>query len=261
MSSYNKFIPIYKQKQSNGDFWNDIQSHTKYLTDWGKGILSRGFSSDDLKMIIIEPEYLCKDHRNLFSNFYSKKYRVSSPLCNRIHFFNQEISDLKEVLLDNTEKFNNNYIGYSIIRPVFNRCLGRTVIDPKKAGMITGNKKYWLRTEFRQLLGTNSLVVEGYPYIAQDTDVNVCAHAALWGVCRYLSERYSVYKEMYPFDLVNLTGTSLGRPFPFRGMSYTDYCSILSDFGSYPVLLKLKEREKNRFKFNPGSIFGIMCIY
>lgn len=78
--------------------------------------------------ILIEPNYVCKDHRNLFSNFYSKKFIVRSADCARLHFFsrgNLNVDDFQ----NEPEGFQNEYIGYSVLRPVAGRSLGRTVID------------------------------------------------------------------------------------------------------------------------------------
>lgn len=32
----------------------------------------------------------------------------------------------------------------------------------------------------------------------------VCAHAAIWGTCRYLSQKYPSYRELYPYDIQDL---------------------------------------------------------
>src|ERR1017187_4489727 len=41
-----------------------------------------------------------------------------------------------------------------------------------------------------------------YPYMSQDTEATVCAHTALWSTCRYLSERYTMYPETYPYYFI-----------------------------------------------------------
>jgi hypothetical protein len=137
-------------------------------------------------------------------------------------------------------------VGYSVIRPVVDRCLGRTIIDPLKLSRIDRNNFFSLRTKFETHIGGRHFEIFGYPYISQDGDVTVCAHTALWGVCRYLSERYPVYGEVYPFDLINFTDLTRGRKFPYRGMTYSDYSSILSEFGAYPIILSLKTSDSTR---------------
>ncbi len=99
---------------------------------------------------------------------------------------------------------------------------------------------YCLRTAFVVHLLGQELHVRGYPYLSQDTDATVCAHATLWGVCRYFSERYSAYAQLLPYDLVKLTASTMGRVVPYRGMTYSDYSKILSDFGCHPLMFLTK---------------------
>jgi hypothetical protein len=136
--------------------------------------------------------------------------------------------------------FSANYIGYSVVRPVAERSLGRTVIDPEKVGRRFKDGFYCLRTPFAVHVAGKELKVTGYPYVSQDTDATVCAHATLWGVCRYFSERYSSYAQLLPYDLVRLTATTTGRVVPYRGMTYLDYSKILSDFGCHPLIFRTK---------------------
>ncbi len=228
-----------------GEGWNFLKNNCPDLSQWGLERFRSGLDGH-VGCIILEPNYICKDHRNLYSHFYSKKFIRSTPITNRLHFFSSHIESIKELLL-NYEKYQDQYLGYSVIRPIKERCIGRTVIDPFKIGKGTGQNYYCLTTKFKIHIYGAKFFVEGFPYTSQDADVTVCAHSALWGICRYLSERYSLYKEVYPFDFVRMTGTNLGRTFPYRGMSYSDYSSILSEFGVYPVILRLKKNpeEKN----------------
>ena len=219
--------------------WARLSTDCKYLTDWGTNLLKSGLKGS-IKSILLEPYYVCKDHRNLFSNFYSKKFEQISPFTQRLHFFSKSVTDAREVII-NPEEYKDAYVGYSVIRPVKDRCIGRTVIDPSKLATINKDNFYCLRTDFQAHIGGRHFTVKGYPYVSQDEDVTVCSHSALWGICRYLSERYTIYAETYPFDLIRLMQPIRGRTFPYRGMTYADYCVILSEFGSYPILMRLKE--------------------
>jgi hypothetical protein len=222
--------------------WQKIKNDCPTLSEWGINNLKAGLK-DSARSVILEPHYICKDHRNLFSNFYSKKFTKISPDTSRLHFFSKSKIDITEILLY-PDRYVSKYLGFSVIRPIQERCLGRSVFDPYLLNQNDPNY-YCLRTQFRSHIGGTNFSVSGYPYISQDADVTVCAHSALWGVCRYLSEKYSVYAEMYPFDLVNLTESSSGRAFPYRGMTYSDYCSILAAFGSYPIIVQMKKNKRS----------------
>lgn len=222
------------------EVWQQVKRDCAYLTSWGIQTLSDGLRGS-VGSILLEPRYICKDHRNLFCNYYAKRFHPIPPYARRLHFFSERDMDIDEVLQE-PDRFQSSYIGYSVIRPVPERCVGRTVIDPFKLQTTNKNNFFCLRTRFGVHVNGRRLDVLGYPYISQDGDVTVCAHTALWGVCRYLSERYSLYGEVYPFDLVNLTDTAKGRTFPYRTMTYSDYSSILSAFGVHPEILWLWNR-------------------
>jgi hypothetical protein len=83
-------------------------------------------------------------------------------------------------------------------------------------------------------MGTE-LTVSGFPHIGQDTDVTVCAHAACWSCFRYFSERYPTYREIYPYQITQLTtDLSGGRLLPSKGLFMEQVVEIFSRFGFYP---------------------------
>ena len=226
------------------DDWQELQDACCYLTPWGKDLLSKNLRGI-AESVVLEPHYTCKDHRNLYSNYYSKKFLQSSAYTSRLHFFDKPDIFIPDLLVK-PEKYRKQYLGFSVIRPVNDHCLGRSVFDPLKILQNEPTKFFCLRTEFKVHIGGIDFSVKGYPYTSQTSDVTVCAHSALWGVCRYLSERYSLYGELYPFDLVKLTDPNLGRTFPYRGMTYSDYSKILSDFGSFPLVLRIKSHPERK---------------
>jgi hypothetical protein len=238
--------------------WKALKDKCSSLTDWGIRFLRRGLDGF-VQTIVLEPYYTCKDHRNLHSNFYSKKFSEVTSACQRLHFFSVVSLDPKDLLV-NPDNYKEAYLGFSIIRPVIRRCIGRTVIDPYKIGKSIKDGFYLLRTPFHAQINGTRFKVEGYPFTTQDLDATLCAHSALWGVCRYLSERYTHYKELFPFDFITMTETNEGRVFPYRGMTYTDYCKILTDFGTYPVVAAVQRREKDTFVQVPDA-FTDLCAY
>lgn len=241
------------------DAWNALQAKCPILSDWGVTTL-RSELDGHFQTIVLEPYYTCKDHRNLYSNFYSKKFLESSSICSRLHFFDYPGIQHKDLLVA-PEKFRERYLGFSVVRPVNVRCLGRTIIDPYKIGKSLSDGFYLLRTRFRAQINGTEFTVSGYPFTSQDADATLCAHSALWGVCRYLSERYPHYKELYPFDFVRMTESSQGRAFPYRGMTYADYCKILNDFGTCPVTAFLQKQDANKVTVPDLDAFQDLCAY
>lgn len=229
--------------------WDEVRLKCGFLSEWGVEMLREGLNGF-VQTIILEPYYTCKDHRNLHSNFYSKKFVEVSSNCRRLHFLSRAGVQVNDLLAD-PKALQADYLGFSVIRPVRERCLGRTVIDPAKVGKGLKDDYFVLRTPFRVNINGAALEVRGYPFTSQDADATVCAHSALWGACRFLSEKYPHYRELYPFDLIRMTETTKGRVVPYRGMTYTDYCKILTDFGTFPVCRMLQKITSTGVAFDP----------
>jgi hypothetical protein len=152
--------------------WKALQDKCPFLSDWGIEKLREGLNGF-AQSIILESYYTCKDHRNLYSNFYSKKFLEITSNCSRLHFFDRANVQPKE-LLAGAEKFQDAYLGFSVIRPVNTRCLGRTVIDPYKIGKGIKDGFYLLRTAFKVQINGTEFRVLGYPFTAQDADATLC---------------------------------------------------------------------------------------
>ena len=235
-----RFISLDSDKDNR---WKVISDLAPCLSSaWVRRLRFGGNSPDNkrtgldavVRGVLVEPGYVCRDYRNLYSNFYSKKFAESSPFCTRLHFFSEANLDVKDICYD-PEKHQNSYIGYSVIQPIAHHCIGRTVIDPRKCCF--SMPIFCLRTEEEVTIRGAKYTVCGFPFISQSDEVMVCSHAALWSTTRYLSEKHNVYAELKPFDLIQMTGDSNGRRYPNRGMLSDDYSSILTKFGSHPIVL------------------------
>lgn len=252
-----KLVPI--DPTDKDASWALLKDFCSDLSDWGLKRLKEGLI-DDVRCVLVESDYLCKDHRNLHSNFYSKKFSSRAGSCTRLHFFSADVVSVSNFITPvNQEEFNEAYIGYSVIRPVTERCIGRTVINPLRLKGLKAIAGYCISTPFKVHIFGHHYQAIGYPYTSQDTDATVCAHSALWGICRYLSERFTEYRELYPYDLISLTGKAHGRSVPYRGMTYSDYAEILCHFGAHPVIIRAKDHTTDpRLKWEK---FKDICAY
>jgi len=220
--------------------WDRLKEDCPIIATGKRGLAQiRKSLADFTRMIVVEPAYICKDHRNLFSNYYSKKFTWAHGVCSRLHFFSDANISPSSFLIGKKD-VQNSYIGNCVIRPIPNQYLGRITIDPAKIGMGYSDEHYCLATTFTVNLYGHRLEVKAFPHLSQDTDVTVCGHAALWGICRYLSERYAKYPELLPFDLIARTPANHGRRFPYRGMVPEHYAAILDSFGCFPLLFATK---------------------
>ncbi len=222
-------IPIETGKEEEA--WASVAVHCEgRLTASGIMTLRSGLDGK-VKTILVEPHYICRDYRNLYSHFYSKKFIDRPSYCSRLHFFSCEGLTVNDVM-ENPKDHQQDYLGFSVIEPV-GQCLGRTIIDPAKVG----NKDiFCLTTTFSVNINGAQYGVKGFPYRAQSGEATVCAQTALWGCCRYLSQKYTTYGEVLLNDLIEMTGDREGRKTPYHRMSHHDYSSILSQFGCFPAI-------------------------
>jgi len=199
------------------------------------------YMKDDAKTVLVEKSYIDKDYRDTYSNFYSKKFISLPSTAYRLHFFNCLIP---EEHLFSLEQYSGNYIGYSVIRPTQINSIGRTILNPRKLSRISGTI---CTTEYKVHLFGVKFTVDGFPYISQDTDVTVCAHAATWMTFRYFSERYTAYREIYPYEISQLShNVSLGRLTPSKGITAFQITEIFANYGFYPEIY-LKEKYPDNF--------------
>lgn len=227
---------VHVQPGAEAAAWAEVRSICgDRLSEWGVSCLREGLDGH-VRSIVVEPHYICKDYRNLYGRFYSKKFLGRPSWCNRLHFFAGDEVSISQIVYD-PDECRGDYLGYSVIQPISERCLGRTVVDPFRIGKSLG--EFWcLRTPVKSHINGAEYHVQGYPYFSQSGEAMVCAHAALWGVCRYLSERYSIYSQMLPYDLIERANASQGRRVPYHGMTFSDYSEILSSFGCHPELIR-----------------------
>ena len=222
--------------------WKALQQTLVSLADsfsyWSVRLFRSGLDGAT-RCIAYEPFYVCKDHTDLHSHFYSKKFAMQSSHVGRLHFFTRAKLE-KEVLIRSPSDYEQDYIGYSVIRPVAQRNIGRTIIDPSKINRGSKDGFYVLKTRYTSRLFGAGLSVSGFPYTSQDSDATLCGHSALWSICRYLSQRYPHTGELLPYELISMTHQRQGRVVPHRGMSYEDYSAIMSEFGTHPVVIQAK---------------------
>ncbi len=199
-----------------------------------EGRLSHLLGNENLT-IGIELQYIDKDFRDTFSAYFSKRFHTPSTRCARLHFF-RGILNPEQVLAAELPE-GAEYLGYSVLRPLHTGGLGRTLIASRLLPVPNGQHAHYKTCEEKVSLLGRSFTVRGFPYIAQDQEVFVCAQAALWMLVRYFSNSYPNYREMGPYQLANLVSDfSLGRTFPSQGLELWQASEILRRLGFHPVI-------------------------
>lgn len=138
-----------------------------------------------VKTVALEHDYVDVDFLDEFQHYYCKRFSDIPSKCTRLHFFQNHFT-MSE--LPYLELVNQGYLGFSVVRPTRSYRTGRTVIiSPKddKHSLFT-----LCKVSFEANLSGNALQVQGMPFMQQDTNVCVCAEAALWMTILYMHKKF-----------------------------------------------------------------------
>lgn len=175
------------------------------------------------KRILIEYPYRDMDFSSTYSAFHTKKHRMVPKECYRIHFF----ADRSLV--------QDNYLGYLVLRPSRVEKRGSAYITP--AALIDGDK-YLLKTSFKAHILGSEFISSSFPWMSQETDIAVCAHAAVWSLLRYFSQKFHRYNQYTMDDIVQMTPQYIQRKTPSEGLNILQIAETFSRAGSHPLLLQ-----------------------
>jgi hypothetical protein len=211
--------------------WNNFYKNCEGYINVPAFHLIYYYLKDVTKTIVIEKEYIDADYRDTYFNFFSRKFAQYPRKTIRVNFFTDKIPPRMLFKLDQHQK---DYIGFIVLRPNRVAPIGRTVLDPMKLPFVSG---HICTSEYPVHILGAELVAKGFPYMSQDTDVTVCAHAACWMIFRYFSQRYSRYAEKWPYEVSQLTkDVSTGRLVPSKGLTAYQDTEMFSNFGFTPEI-------------------------
>lgn len=190
------------------------------------------------KTILIEHPYSDLDYNSVYSSFYTKQHRPRPKDCYRVHFFSD--SELTE----------NNYRGFLVLRPSFiKRSLGRAQLDPRL--LLNPGAAYVMQTDkFAANVAGELFHVSSFPWMAQETDVAICAHSATWSIIRYFSQKYPHHPQLLLDDVVQRAPLFLSRRIPSEGLNFLQISSILSQAGFHCLFLSKDVHGPDKFMQN-----------
>jgi len=171
--------------------------------------------------VVIEYPYRDFDFSSVYAQFYAKKHVLPSRECIRLQLFaDRELKD---------------YLGFCIVRdsPIDSR--GRAVLSPEL--LLTTNKAYVLTCSYRAHLVGSELHCDTWPWMAQDTDIAVCAHVAVWSIVNYYASKYARYQQRSIGEIADMAPTYLGRKTPSEGLNLIQISELFTANGFYPLIL------------------------
>lgn len=197
---------------------------------------------DDLT-IVVETDYVDKVYRDSYYTLYSTKLRDYSRSCVRLSFFEPIFDEYTEITVNNIESLKRAYLGYLIIRPLAESCIGRNLISPKAKRI---SSMLICKTSAHPTCMGLKMRVEGFPHSSQDGEVMSCAETTLWSILEYFGSKYSDYRPALPSDIIAaLKPFSYERQIPSSGLSFEQISIVLKNqgFGS-----KVYERNNPMFQ-------------
>lgn len=199
---------------------------------------------------VLEYRYLDPDYRNEHSRFYSTTFRRYPSVAHRLHFFARPVP-AKLMASDAPARFGDlEYLGYTVLRPVHGAPVGRTMLRPHEdlKRFIT-----CLAHDSVNLLG-ETLRVTAAPFVAQDAQLSICAHADLWMVAHYHHLRFGAPR-LLPGDITDAVPQDIGRGTPSTGLSLYQISVAASRLGLPALVYGLRELPQEE------SLFRIACRY
>lgn len=180
---------------------------------------------------VLEYRYVDPDYRNEHSRFYSTTFRRYPAVAHRLHFFAEQIP---ATLLSAEEfaRFNDlGYLGYTVLRPLPGAPVGRTMlaVPQNMAPHVT-----CIADDKVNLLG-EPLRVMAAPFVSQDAQMSVCAHATLWMIAYYHHLAFGGPR-LLPGDIAGAVPDDIGRGTPSMGLTLYQISVTASRLG-YPALV------------------------
>ena len=200
----------------------------------------------------IEHRYIDRDYRNEHSRFYSGTFRRYPSVTHRLHFFAApppaEIEDpANPAVLPISQ-----YLGYSVVRPVPGAPVGRTFLDAGR----NLKPNIGCSSDDRVNLYGRYMTVSGAPFIAQDAQLTVCAHASVWITAYHHHNRFGSRRAL-PGEVADAASSALGpgRPTPSPGLNVLQISAASRNLGLPSVAYHLGRLPKGE------DVFSLACRY
>ena len=196
--------------------------------------LANGISGA-VKGVLIEENYIDKDYRSTYYNFYAKKGQRYRADCVRLHFFDQSVTfnDKTLALSCSDNQLTDHYFGFMVLRPTGIKTIGRTVLSPD---IRSGAARFIIAAHHKVHVLGYTLKVQGFPSMDQHVDISVCAHAACWSILRHYSESYSIYPEFLTYDITTMAHEfDPGGLIPSKGLQMSHAERVFQEAGTFPI--------------------------
>lgn len=202
--------------------------------------------------VLVETEYIDKDYRSTYYQFYAKKGRTYREDCVRLHFFDADVG-YDEATARLTwpgehlpgEPLDNHYFGFTALRPTIVGTIGRSIVSPD---IRAGARGQAIQARHRVHLLGHRLTIWGFPSMSQHNDISVCAHVSCWAILRHYSERFPRHREILLHDITMMASQfDPGGITPALGLNIYEAERIFQAAGTYPLIVRKQKGKEDSF--------------
>lgn len=225
-----------------------------YLHNYIKEYTNNGSVS-----IVIERDYIDKDFLIDFAYYYSRCFEDLKKKVTRVHFFSLEQGELETLfnqVIDNPQADNSkdvqaisdSYIGFTTIKPISERSMGRTIFKPYKSLDDNGNIRHFqVYNTYTVNIAGIELVIDALPFQEQDHNVAACATTAIWVALHGLKRVFGYGAYYSQYELTNMAFDAFGnmgsRKFPNEGLHDFQILNLISKIGYDTTYYNLSGRD------------------
>lgn len=231
------------------------------------------------RSVIIEKDYIDRDHIEDHSAFYSTSLKDYSNRCRRLHFFRcskeavqRDFQQIRAIgwesgpqkQRDRSNKFSREqYLGFSVIKPLHGSPLGRTVLLALSGQSQDGGlRDLACTTDYTVHLAGVSLTVKGLAFQQQDVGVSACATTAIWCSLQKIRD-FEAISWATPSKITNLAvrhTLPFGRAMPSEGLSTDQMCQAIQALGLAPSLSRVSSPEQGLSHLHAAVLSGFAPI-
>lgn len=211
--------------------------------------------SHNVRTVFVEFRYIDMDYRDQHASFYGTTFRRHPTVCHRLHFFSAPFVSQN---FDSLGEMADAYRGYSVMRPLEECPVGRTVLTPPPR---YANSVLCVAEDRTHLLG-HEFSVTGMPFMSQDAEYMRCAHVSLWMMMYHAHLRHGATRRLPShIHLAAKGGMVVGREIPHDGLSHQQILNALHtlDLSASNILLPVTI-EKSR-EDTPLALPQTVCRY
>lgn len=159
---------------------------------------------------LLEREYIDSDYRDEFAHFYASRFRAVPDRCERLHFAK-----------------GGTYLGYISVRPIKRRPVSRTLLAPpselqEHVSCVAAASAHVFRERTQ---------ISCFPFMGQDAQYGICAHAAIWMVAHY-HHLANHTRRVFVSDVATAARVrAIDRQTPSPGLTLEQVGAALSEIG------------------------------